>query len=402
MTTHSEYSLDFSAFCKLCEQQSHADEYPLAQQISSNVPIYQGADLLTAVQQQQAQQYQREFAKVLDTGPGVLVIKNAYTDSAVLDEMDQVFEQLLTGQSTSPASDHFAKAGANGRVWNVFEKSAKENPRAFINYYKNPILALMAQAWLGPHYQMTAQLNIVYPGGTAQQPHRDYHLGFQENSEVNRYPIHIQKMSRYLTLQGGIAHTDMPVTTGPTQLLPFSQQFASGYLAWRDPQFIDYFGQHSIQLPLNRGDAIFFNPALFHAAGDNRSQHQPRSVNLLQISSAFSKPMETVDLYQLNQILYPELQQLFGKTQHQEIKNNERQNTEDNNRTSPLALLQLEAILTASCDSYSFPSNLDTDPPLGSMAPQTAKQLTYQALQQNWDKHAFQRALLQHQARRKS
>jgi hypothetical protein len=30
------------------------------------------------------------------------------------------------------------------------------------------------EAWLGPGYRVTAQTNIVKPGGRAQQPHRDY------------------------------------------------------------------------------------------------------------------------------------------------------------------------------------------------------------------------------------
>lgn len=34
--------------------------------------------------------------------------------------------------------------------------------------------ALVSEAWLGPGYQITAQTNIVKPGGKAQQPHRDY------------------------------------------------------------------------------------------------------------------------------------------------------------------------------------------------------------------------------------
>lgn len=34
--------------------------------------------------------------------------------------------------------------------------------------------ALACEAWLGPGYQITAQTNIVKPGGKAQQPHRDF------------------------------------------------------------------------------------------------------------------------------------------------------------------------------------------------------------------------------------
>ncbi|WP_328600364.1 phytanoyl-CoA dioxygenase family protein, partial [Rhodococcus sp. (in: high G+C Gram-positive bacteria)] len=51
--------------------------------------------------------------------------------------------------------------------------------------------------------------------------------------------------------------------------LPYSQQFESGYLAFERPEFKEFFGAHYVQLPLEKGDAVFFNPALFHAAGHN-------------------------------------------------------------------------------------------------------------------------------------
>ena len=50
-----------------------------------------------------------------------------------------------------------------------------------------------------------------------------------------------------------------------------------------------------MQLPLPKGDAAFFNPALFHGAGTNVSRDIQRVANLLQVSSAFGRAMETVD-----------------------------------------------------------------------------------------------------------
>lgn len=46
---------------------------------------------------------------------------------------------------------------------------------------------------------------------------------------------------------------------------------------------------------LSKGDGIFFNPALLHAAGHNRSADIRRMANLLQVSSAIGRCMETVD-----------------------------------------------------------------------------------------------------------
>jgi ectoine hydroxylase-related dioxygenase (phytanoyl-CoA dioxygenase family) len=379
---HNDQDISINQFRTLCEQQTDKADYPLASSIEKQVPIYSSATLKQAIAENNQLPLQSEMARVLDTGPGVLVIKQAFEDIPIVDQMSSVFQQLLTAQSHLGGADHFAAAGSNGRVWNVFEKSASVNPLAFIHYYKNPLLQLISQAWLGPHYQITAQLNVVYPGGRAQQPHRDYHLGFQENQEISRYPTHVHNMSRYLTLQGGVAHSDMPIESGPTQLLPFSQQYELGYLSWRDPDFIAYFKAHRIQLPLEKGDALFFNPALFHAAGDNNSKSIKRSVNLLQISSPFAKPMETVDSYKISELVYPHIARLLNQ--------------------KALSSEQLEALINACCDGYSFPSNLDTDPPAGSMAPQTAAQLTQLALTEKWTDQQYLAQLAQHKKRRLS
>src|SRR6202012_1744776 len=97
-----------------------------------------------------------------------------------------------------------------------------------------------------------------------------------------------------MTLQGAVAHCEMPVESGPTLYLPFSQNFMPGYFAWRRPEFIAYFERNHVQLPLAKGDAAFFNPALFHAAGQNRTIDVKRMANLLQISSPYGRAMESV------------------------------------------------------------------------------------------------------------
>jgi ectoine hydroxylase-related dioxygenase (phytanoyl-CoA dioxygenase family) len=69
---------------------------------------------------------------------------------------------------------------------------------------------------------MTAQINLVHPGGAAQQAHWDYHLGFQTAEVSVEYPVHVHDLSPTLTLQGALAHCDMPIESCPTKLLPFS------------------------------------------------------------------------------------------------------------------------------------------------------------------------------------
>ena len=139
----------------------------------------------------------------------------------------------------------------------------------FAEYYANDALAVVCQAWLGPRYQVTSQVNVVNPGGTQQVPHRDYHLGFVPADHLAAYPAHLHRTSPVLTLQGAVAHCDMPTESGPT-MMPYSQRFPGGYIAFNRPEFVEFFAAHHVQIPLRKGDAVFFNPALYHGAGSTR------------------------------------------------------------------------------------------------------------------------------------
>lgn len=360
-------------FSQLCAQRAQAEDYPLCHEVVSNVPIYQAQTLRNS----DRRSVMNELHRLFRDGPGVMVVRRAYEDLEVVDRHSQVFEAIFANEAAQGvAADHFAKAGSNGRIWNSLQKAALQSPESFVEYYANPLLGLIAEAWLGPSFQVTAQVNVVHPGGQAQQPHRDYHLGFQTNDVVERFPLPLHVLSQYLTLQGAVAHTDMPLETGPTQLLPFSQQYALGYLAWRREEFIDYFQQHAVQLPLNKGDLLFFNPALFHAAGTNRTADRQRMANLLQISSAFGKPMEALDRDRMMLAVYPAL------------------------LANPA--LDAEAVIACTADGYAFPTNLDTDPPLKGLAPQTGQQLMQQALSERWPPSDFAAAVAQMRAKRQA
>src|SRR5712691_3306187 len=169
------------------------------------------------------------------------------------------------------------------------------------------MLELAAGAWLGPAYPVTSQVNVVNPGGAAQSAHRDYHLGFLSAERAAAYPAHVHRLSPVLTLQGAVAHCDMPIETGPTLYLPHSQKYAPGYLAFHQPEFTSYFEANYVQLPLEKGDAAFFNPALFHGAGTNRTADVRRMANLLQVSSGFGRAMETVDRSAMSAAVFPAL-----------------------------------------------------------------------------------------------
>jgi ectoine hydroxylase-related dioxygenase (phytanoyl-CoA dioxygenase family) len=70
--------------------------------------------------------------------------------------------------------------------------------------------------------------------------------------------------------------------------------------------------------------------------------------NLLQVSSAFGRAMETIDRRAMSLLLYPVAQA---------------------NQT--LTASELHAAIAACAEGYPFPTNLDTDPPAGGLAPES-------------------------------
>ena len=365
-------SCDLDDFRRIVERSASRADYPLASDLASNVPVYDGARALSAAASSETRkELMAEWVEALTGGPGIVVIRGAFADHSAIDRANDHFWAIIDEERSSNVGggDHFAKPGANDRVWNALEKLCLRDPAVFAAYYGNAIIALVSEAWLGPSYQITSQLNVVNPGGAAQVAHRDYHLGFQPAAAIERYPVHVHRLSPVLTLQGAVAHCDMPVETGPTLYLPFSQDYLPGYMATARPEFRAYFDQHHVQLPLAKGDAVFFNPALFHAAGTNRSKDVRRIANLLQVSSAFGRAMESVDRLKMSLRLYPALK---GFIADKTITPSEADNA-----------------IAACAEGYSFPTNLDRDPPIGGMAPQSQQDLMRQALKENWPPEAF-------------
>ena len=223
---------------------THLDRYPHARDAVQGVLVYDSAAIAPVMGDPVLRrELQSELVDALANGPGVVVFAGAYEDTAVVDAVTAAFDDIIAEQHADggPAGDHFGTPGANDRIWNALEKLAIRAPDLFVRYYANDVLALVSQAWLGPGYQMTSQVNVVNPGGRAQAAHRDYHLGFQSNEVAAEFPAHVHALSPVLTLQGAVAHSDMPVESGPTLLLPHSQKYLPGYLAWRLPEFREYF-----------------------------------------------------------------------------------------------------------------------------------------------------------------
>ena len=87
--------------------------------------------------------------------------------------------------------------------------------------------------------------------------------------------------------------------------------------------------------------------------------------------------MESVDRAGIAKALYPALHAASGM--------------------SPRAIAN---VIAASAEGYAFPTNLDRDPPIGGLAPQTQAQLMGQALAEGWEAAKFATAVDEHAARR--
>jgi ectoine hydroxylase-related dioxygenase (phytanoyl-CoA dioxygenase family) len=359
----------------LVNQKTDLADYPYAYATEQNVLIYDGARLREELSRPVSRpRVEGELARALLDGPGIVVLASAFDDPWVIDRATRQFEAIIAAQQATggKAGDHFAAAGQNDRIWNALEKLALRAPEVFADYYANDLIATACRAWLGPGYQVTSQVNVVNPGGAAQQAHRDYHLGFASGTQAARYPAHVHRLSPALTLQGAVAHTDMPAQTGPTMYLPHSQKYLPGYLAWRRPEFREYFEACHIQLPLRKGDAVFFNPAVFHAAGANRTGDVRRMANLLQVSSAFGRAMEAVDRSAMSAAVSPALQAMA------------------NDGASPAAIAN---VIAACAEGYPFPANLDLDQPAGGLAPPTQADILTRAVAEGWPRQQLEAEL---------
>ena len=344
------------------EVKTQLRDYKFASAIDQNILVYDCERLSEKILDREARrEVMAELCRALSIGPGIVALKKMYPDTSIVDRVSKVFWQIIDEQRLrgEEKGDYYAKPGSNDRVWNVQEKLSLRDPEAFVDYYANDFMSLIATSWLGPAYQITTQVNVVNPGCEAQEPHRDYHLGFFTDEGAMDYPTHVHKLSPVLTLQGAVAHTDMPLETGPTMFLPHSQNMESGYVAWRNPDIRKYFAENFSQLPLAKGDGAFFNPAVFHAAGTNRTTDIKRMANLTQIGSAFGRTLESVNRQQMSISIFPVLKQ---------------------RRSAMWSDVDIKNVIAACSEGYPFPTNLDRDSPLKRLAPQSQANLVWKAL----------------------
>lgn len=102
-----------------------------AAETQRDIPIYDCRALDKALIDPVGQRaLQAEWANVLLDGAGVLVLKSAFHDTSPVDDATHIFDSIIRQERESGArgADHFAKAGANDRIWNAHESCVSRRP----------------------------------------------------------------------------------------------------------------------------------------------------------------------------------------------------------------------------------------------------------------------------------
>jgi hypothetical protein len=182
----------------------------------------------------------------------------------------------------------------------------------------------------------------------------------------------VHRLSPALTLQGAVAHCDMPVETGPTLYLPHSQKYPAGYLVADRADFRAYFAEHHVQLPLTQGRRRVLQPG---PAARRRAQPLHRrpadgepAAGLLGVRAGDGAGRPRPG----------------GRRRAARAAPHARRGAAER---------QLHHVVAAAAEGYPFPADLDRTPPVDGLAPPTRADLLAEAVRDDWDDARFAAAL---------
>ncbi len=129
---YREADCSVAEFAKLLEPDGESAALRFADSVDRHIPLYDCAGLRDTLRVAgERSSLLAEWADVMLRGAGVLVLRRAYADVAPVDEATAIFESIIAREREAGISgaDHFAKAGANDRIWNALEKLCLHSPR---------------------------------------------------------------------------------------------------------------------------------------------------------------------------------------------------------------------------------------------------------------------------------
>ncbi|MGD9294045.1 MAG: phytanoyl-CoA dioxygenase, partial [Roseobacter sp.] len=134
---------DLSDFAALVLRDVNPRDVPQACETPQNVPVYDMQALsgqLTEVDRRRG--LMAEWARILQSGAGVFVLRHACEDTSAIDAATAIFNDIIAREKAGKGTraDHFAAAGSNDRIWNSLQKLCEADPETFIRYHANPAI----------------------------------------------------------------------------------------------------------------------------------------------------------------------------------------------------------------------------------------------------------------------
>jgi ectoine hydroxylase-related dioxygenase (phytanoyl-CoA dioxygenase family) len=215
------------------------------------------------------------------TGPGAVVIRNAFDDGAVQEARDLIMEY----SRDEDRETHFQGANEDTihlqrRVWNLLAKG-----KIFESMVQHPDVVKITSAFLGNKFHLgSIAANRLLPGGPGQEPHIDY--PYWDMYDRDGFPARINS-SYPLNLQITIPLDPFNDVSGASAFLPGSQ----ADLNYPDKEDRDSFFAECRRMSGNPGDALIFNGMVWHCAMPNQSNHD-RTAVLIEYLPKFIIPLE--------------------------------------------------------------------------------------------------------------
>ncbi len=244
-------------------------------------------------------------------GPGVVMVEHAFRAFG-RGPATRVFRTLLDEERATgkDRGDYFAKPGTNERLWDSLGKLAFRDPEVFVDYFANDMVALVSVATrLGSATRSprrsTWSTRVARPRRCTEtiiwvlHPTSAPSLSLRTSTNSLRYSHLPGRRSALRHARREWAYPVRPLLPEVPARLP-GVAFATVLRSWK---------RTYVQPPLAKGDAmVFFNPALFHGAGQT-GRLPTWMYNLLQISSTFGRAMESVDRDGITNAVFPALLQ---------------------------------------------------------------------------------------------
>ena len=143
-TFFSDESCNIKNFEEIIKQKIDANLLSHFSEIKNNIPIYNMKNLKDNLHDKNKRlSLLSEWAYIFSQSSGVLVLENTYDDCSSIDEATKIYEKIIIEEKEKNigGSDHYAKPGANDRIWNSLQKLCEKNPLVFAKYFGNEIIS---------------------------------------------------------------------------------------------------------------------------------------------------------------------------------------------------------------------------------------------------------------------